>query len=371
MPGVATFPPVGDVERDDALHRIARRHQRYDDPRWSEAGTEARDVLDYLRRHRGRLPHQVTHDDAWDELVLSAWVYWDERRRERELLRHALTRGLSLREVGAFVGLHSRQGLRDHLDSLDARLDEYHRLTRGPRPRRTIAGGRDLLTGPPDDANTGGDAPRRSRNPYLRFHGRSRAERAADGRYIRNRRAAARARPARETWINDHRQHIATVLGELLTQADRLGFSAVETDEGGAAELGDYLPGITEDIPDDVDDATFSTVGARPGRATHPPHRHRPRRQPRHPPNHRRHRPAPRRLRCPLPHPQHYGVVGRPLPWPRWTTPDGRPASPAQVPRKPDPPTARADPNGLAIAQVDPESRLLNYRGTRRFRRTG
>lgn len=241
MPGVATFPPVGDVERDDALHRIARRHQRYDDPRWSEAGTEARDVLDYLRRHRGRLPHQVTHDDAWDELVLSAWVYWDERRRERELLRHALTRGLSLREVGAFVGLHSRQGLRDHLDSLDARLDEYHRLTRGPRPRRTIAGGRDLLTGPPDDANTGGDAPRRSRNPYLRFHGRSRAERAADGRYIRNRRAAARARPARETWINDHRQHIATVLGELLTQADRLGFSAVETDEGGAAELGDYL----------------------------------------------------------------------------------------------------------------------------------
>lgn len=151
--GAATFPPVGDLERDDALARIARRHQKHDDPRWSGAGTEARDVLDYLSRHRDRLPRQVADDDAWDELVLSAWVYWNERRRERELLRHALARGLSLGEVGAFVGLHSRQGLRDHLDSLDARLHEYHHLTREHRLRHPRAGGRDLLAEEPSDSD--------------------------------------------------------------------------------------------------------------------------------------------------------------------------------------------------------------------------
>lgn len=52
---VATFPAVGDLERDDAPARLDRRHRQYEDSRWSEAGDEPRDVLDYLVAHRARL----------------------------------------------------------------------------------------------------------------------------------------------------------------------------------------------------------------------------------------------------------------------------------------------------------------------------
>lgn len=268
MGAVATFPPVGDFERDDAVRRIARRHLDCDDPRWSEAGADgddaARDVLGYLRRHRGRFPRRVVDADAWDQLVLSAWVYWDERRREAELIRHALSRGLSLREVGAFVGLRSRQGVRDHLDSLEARLHEYYRLTRESRaPARPEAGGAELLMPDTSEPDEDGDdsAPRRARNPYYRFTNRPRAERGADGRYTRARRAAAAARPARGRWIADHRDHVSAVLGELLIQADRVGIPAVEGDVGAPATVGDYLAWVQEDLPDDVDDGTFSAVG--------------------------------------------------------------------------------------------------------------
>ena len=288
---MATFPPVGDLERDAALRRIERKHLAYGDSRWSEAGSEARDVLDYLRRNRSRLPRRLVDDDAWNELVLSAWVYWDERRREAELIRHALARGLSLREVGAFVGLQTGQGLRDHLDSLDARLHEYRRLTREPRPDAADLEGPDLLRDDPADTDPDDDGgpdsptsapdgdpdsdddyqPRRSRNPYLRFRGRPRARRGADGRFIRGHRAAANARPAREVWIERHHQRIHTVVPDLLDQAARLGFAPTTSDDDEEPDLGDYLTWITEDTENGVDHGTFGSIGLVLGELrTHP-----------------------------------------------------------------------------------------------------
>lgn len=285
---MATFPPIGDLERDSALDRIARRHLKNDDHRWSEAGTEARDVLDYLRTNRSRLPPKLRADDAWDELVLSAWVYWDERRRERELIRSALARGLSFREVGAFVGLHTGQGLRDYLDSLEARLHEYHRITREPRADDD-ASGRELLVPDEDEQSDrgerqqaekpefGNDGPgdneagddagryvaRRSRNPYLRHKGRSRAIRGADGRFARNRRVAAAARPARQVWIEHHDHRIQEVLDALLAEAERVGFSSHGDDDADEPDLGDYLEWIREDLEagSGVDDGTFGSLG--------------------------------------------------------------------------------------------------------------
>lgn len=273
---VATFPPIGDIERDSALDRIARRHLRHDDYRWSEAGTDARDVLNYLRAHRSRLPPRLLADDAWDELVLSAWVYWDERRRERELLRSALARGLSFREVGAFVGLYTGQGLRDYLDSLEARLHEYHRITRESRAgENREPAGRELLTadveqGPARDTaetdpydSTELHVARRSRNPYLRHKGRPRAVRGADGRFARDRRVAAGARPARQAWIEHHDRRIRDVLDQLLAEAERAGFQARGDDDVEEASLEDYLEWIREDLEagSGVDDGTFGSLG--------------------------------------------------------------------------------------------------------------
>ena len=126
---VTVYPYVGDRERDAALHRIAARHARCEDYRWSEAGWEgddaARDVLAYLRRHHARLPREVSSADALDGLVLAAWIHWDERRRERELLRRARGYGHSLGELGAFLGLKSRQATYEYLDRLDALVEAH------------------------------------------------------------------------------------------------------------------------------------------------------------------------------------------------------------------------------------------------------
>ena len=233
-------------------------------------------MLDYLADHRARvarLPRELAGDDAWDELVLTAWVHWDDRRREAAVLNHAIRRGLSLREVGGFVGVHTAQGTRDYLDSLDARLHEYHRRTRDPHPARDrpspAAGGPELLGDELDDPDPTtravhrgpGDGPvRRSRNPYLRYQGRSRAVRGADGQFVRDRRAAKNARPAREHWLADHDDHVTAVLEDLLEQAERLGL-AVESDPDAPPVLGDYLAWIRDDLTDGVDDATLHTLG--------------------------------------------------------------------------------------------------------------
>ena len=60
---VATYPPIGDRERDDALRRIALALHRHDDPRRSEAGSEPREVLAYLRARHAGLPRALDLGD--------------------------------------------------------------------------------------------------------------------------------------------------------------------------------------------------------------------------------------------------------------------------------------------------------------------
>ena len=103
--------------------------------------------------------------------------------------------------------------------------------------------------------------PRRSRNPYLRFKGRPRAGRRADGRFIHSRRAVANARPAREVWIERHQQRIHTAVTELLEQAARLGFTAMASEDDEEPGLGDYLAWITEDTVRGVAHGTFGSIG--------------------------------------------------------------------------------------------------------------
>ena len=220
---VATYPPIGDRERDAAVARIAARHERYDDSRWSEAGTEARDVLNYLSRRRAELPFALTAHDSWDELVLSAWVHWDERRRERELLHSALRRGLSLAEVGRYLGIASRQGTRDYLDRLDALLADLHRAR--SRPRTPVTG---------DGAS----------DPLAVWAGTTREQRGADVHASRAQRAAGRQRPTRMGWLEVHRGRLSAVVADLFAQLARLGIDPRVFDEA--------VADLDEDDVDDV-----------------------------------------------------------------------------------------------------------------------
>jgi hypothetical protein len=251
--GMATYPPVTDLECDAAVARIANRHARHDDPRWSEAGTEARDVLAYLRRHHSHVPRTVAAQDVWDELVLSAWVHWDELRRERELLHRARRYGLSLAELGRFLGIGTRQGARDYLDRLDALLAESH-------------GQRSALTEQSyeqDEGRRHGD-PRREPPPGIAtsFVGRSRASRGAAAQRSRDRRRATRTRPTREAWIAHHRPRIATIAAELLAQAARLGHTPSESEADQPAGLTDYLAWLAEDLAtNEIGTGVFATLG--------------------------------------------------------------------------------------------------------------
>jgi len=197
---VATYPPVTNRECEDALARITVRHG--DDSRWSEAGTEPRDVLAYLRRRHLQLPRKVAQRDVWDELVLSAWVYWDERRRELELLRRAGRYGLSLTELGRYLGIGTRQGMRDYLDRLEALISESPPHATPPH-----------ATPPPaDDPGQVALREARARDPRRRpppgvatsFVGRSRALRDADVHAQRGTRARALIRPSQQDWIDQH-----------------------------------------------------------------------------------------------------------------------------------------------------------------------
>src|SRR5262249_34265951 len=162
--------------------------------------TQVRDVLDYLRRRRRELPWQLAADDAWDELVLSAWVYWDERRRERELLHSALHRGLSLSEVGRYLGIGSRQGTRGSLDRLDALVGEHQRIQSAPRGLATGDGATD---------------------PLQVWAHTTRAGRGADVHSARSHRAAERARPSRQQWLDTHQRQVVSVLNDLIGQLAR------------------------------------------------------------------------------------------------------------------------------------------------------
>ena len=167
------------MEVEAAISRINWRHRHVDDPRRSDMGTEPRDVLDYLIKRSVGLPRWVAAADTQDALVLLTWLWWEDRRRERALLRRGLHLGLTATELGAPLGVASRQGLRDRLDRLDALL-AFDR---------------------PDEKLT---------------------------RAIR--REAAQHDP-RQRWVNAHRQRIRSVLAELLNQTVRVFGADVRLDQ--------------------------------------------------------------------------------------------------------------------------------------------
>jgi hypothetical protein len=165
-------PKISAVERDAAIARIDRRHARIDDPRRSELGTDPREVLAFvLNRGPVGVPRWVAAADHTDALVLWTWCWWEDRRTERRLLRQGLAAGLSLSDLGAPLGITSRQGVRDRLDRLSGLL-EYDR---------------------PDEQIT------------------------------RDARRQNRARDARQRWIEDHRDEVRAVLLALLIARCGLG----------------------------------------------------------------------------------------------------------------------------------------------------
>lgn len=226
---MSTYPPVTDRERDAALARITRRHRDHDDPRWSAAGldehSDVRDVLEHLRRTPS--PASLAAHDIWDELVLAAWVHWDERRRERERLHRARRHGLSYSELARYVGITTRQGMRDYLDRLDAVLDEYTRINHTRHGPATGDGATD---------------------PLARLAGTTRAARGADVHAARARRAANRARAATTDWITTHQSQVVATVRRLLEQAARAGVHPEPGDDTAEAGLGDYLHWLAQDL---------------------------------------------------------------------------------------------------------------------------
>lgn len=194
---MATPPRITDAERDAAITRIVERHDRIDDPRRSELGSDPRDVVTFvLNRGPAGVPRWVQAADHHDAVVLSSWCWWEERRRERRLLRQGITLGLSATELGAPLGIRSRQGVRDRLDRLDA-----------------------LLTSDRPDEQLGREA-----------------------------RRAARQRDAGQNWLDQHRSEVRPVLLALVGQARWLlavAEGAEQTTPGG-----DSAPAGADDIRD-------------------------------------------------------------------------------------------------------------------------
>jgi hypothetical protein len=247
---VSTYPPVTDRECADALARIRARHEKHPDPRWWQAEPDsdeaASSVLAYLRANHARYSRGLAAADVWDELVVSAWLYWQRARAERELLHRARYYGLSLADLGAFLGIHTRQGMQDRLDGLDGLLGEYARIRAEPRGPATGDGHTAAVT---------------------RLPRAKRSARGADLHATRQQRAEAKAKPTRENWINQHRLAITTALWDLLEQAARVGIhpeksedpapedSDEDTDEDtdetpppAPPGLGDYLAWIVENL---------------------------------------------------------------------------------------------------------------------------
>ncbi|AEA28808.1 hypothetical protein Psed_6727 (plasmid) [Pseudonocardia dioxanivorans CB1190] len=214
---MATPPKISAVERDAAIARIDRRHARIDDPRRSELGTDPRDVLEFvLNRGPVGVPRWVAAADHADALVLWTWCWWEDRRTERRLLRQGLSAGLSLADLGAPLGITTRQGVRDRLDRLSGLL-EYDR---------------------PDEQLT------------------------------RTARREHRARDARQAWIDDHRDEVRAVLLALLLQARRVlgdGGNAEHTahpDQCASHPAQEWLDEVDADYSDDaLTPATLAAAG--------------------------------------------------------------------------------------------------------------
>lgn len=162
-----------------AIVRIARRRATVDDrdrERLPDApGSDAREVLDYLRRYSGQhLPRWVLQADVCDALTLNNWLWWEDRRRELHFLKAGRDRGVFLSQLGAQVGV-GKQGVLDRIDRLEALL-RYDR---------------------PDEKLT-----RAAR----------RAERERCGRL-----------PAEAAWLAARRDELRAVMAGLVDQADRFG----------------------------------------------------------------------------------------------------------------------------------------------------
>lgn len=206
---MATPPRPTQAEVAAALERIRARHERTDDQHRAAMGTEPREVLDYLRRRSSTVPRATAADDVWDELILSAALHWEELERERALLRRARSLGLSLSELGAHLGIRTRQGTRDYLDRLDALVQ----------------------AGTPD--------------VYL----------------SRDARRRARARPADQRWLDDHHEEVRGVLDQLLAQVARV--LPNDPGDGETADGGlEWVEELRSDVEDgDLTPATMGLVG--------------------------------------------------------------------------------------------------------------
>ncbi|ANY10526.1 hypothetical protein [Pseudonocardia sp. HH130630-07] len=168
---MATPPRITDAERDAAIARIVARHAQIDDPRRGQLSDDAREVVSWvLGRGPVGVPRWVQAADHHDALILHTWCWWDDRRRERRLLRQGRSLGLTAAELGAPLGIGTRQGAQDRMDRLDALLAHDR----------------------PDEQLT----------------------RAA--------RRAGRDRDQGQVWIAEHQEQIRAVLGDLLVQTRRV-----------------------------------------------------------------------------------------------------------------------------------------------------
>ncbi|MDR7304610.1 hypothetical protein [Haloactinomyces albus] len=122
-----TPPRVTRQELEAAVQRIHSRRSKVDDQNRELLGNDPASTLDYLRKYTDRdIPSWVRQADVADCLILHVWTWWEDRRRERALLRAGLREGMFLSQLGAPLGISSRQGVRDALDRLEALL-EYDR----------------------------------------------------------------------------------------------------------------------------------------------------------------------------------------------------------------------------------------------------
>lgn len=134
---MTTPPRITTTELVETIQHIRRRHAAANDPTWGMITTDPRDVLDYLAdyAHDPDNPEGVRSADAVDRITLTVWLWWDDRRRHRDAIRDAL-RLLHASQVGAALGMTTRQGARDRHDRLKALL-RYDRpnekLTRAAR----------------------------------------------------------------------------------------------------------------------------------------------------------------------------------------------------------------------------------------------
>lgn len=172
---MSTPPRITRAELRGSLHRIIARRLKIEDPHLEELATDPdqadpREVLDYLLRRSGpSVPRWVRQADVTDGLVLNVWLWWEDRRREAALLRAGVRLGLFATQLGAPLGITSRQGVPDRLARLEA-------LLKYDRPDETL----------------------------------TREARRVDGE-----------QDQRHRWVRDHQAELAAVAGNLLAAAAR------------------------------------------------------------------------------------------------------------------------------------------------------